>query len=70
MARVYVVYQEAITRAPDNAFFYKDSADVLLKLQRYEDALAAYNEAIVRNPTIGSWYSYRAEAKKLIREKT
>jgi tetratricopeptide (TPR) repeat protein len=62
-------YEEAISRAPDNAFFYKDNADVLCKLELYEEALFSYDEAIKRNEAFKGWYSARAETKRKIAEK-
>jgi tetratricopeptide (TPR) repeat protein len=68
------VYEQAISFSPPNKHvYYKEQADILLELQRYQDAITAYSEAIRLVESYKAAYEGRATAceklaKQLLRQ--
>jgi suppressor of tumorigenicity protein 13 len=61
-------YNSAITSAPPSALLLANRADVLFRLNRYQDALSDCNEALVKNPDSAKALRIRGRALKELGE--
>ena len=61
-------YNSAITSAPPSALLLANRADVLFRLQRYQDAVTDCNEALVKNPDSAKALRIRGRALKELGE--
>jgi suppressor of tumorigenicity protein 13 len=61
-------YNSAITSAPPSALLLANRADVLFRLQRYQDAVTDCNEALLKNPDSAKALRIRGRALKELGE--
>ena len=57
--RALTEYETALTEAPDHIHALRGKARSLLKLERYDEALASFNAAIEREPQFAATYANR-----------
>jgi tetratricopeptide (TPR) repeat protein len=58
-AEAWTIYEKALGRFTDNAVLYGDAGDLLIRLQRYEEALQKYEQAIRLQPDNGYFYEQK-----------
>lgn len=56
MAEALIDIREALKRAPDNAIYLAEEASVLVRMEKYEEALKSINKAIALEPEFASCY--------------
>jgi len=61
-------YNSAITTAPPSALLLANRADVLFRLERYQDAVTDCNEALLKNPDSAKALRIRGRALKELGE--
>lgn len=59
------IMSKIIDANPQCGFHYNAKADLLIKLDRYSEALAVYNKAISIHP---NWQLFQERKKKLIKK--